>query len=141
MKIDRNRPIGKSGTPNKGGRPASGANEFSDSLRSQDSVEAAPLAGLGGVAPPAAVDSLMALQGTDDAQDRRRQAKARAEEILDRLDELRHLILTGVVPKSRLEELARIARSQRAVVDDPDLAELLDHIDLRAQVEVAKLVS
>jgi hypothetical protein len=36
-------------------------------------------------------------------------------------------------------ELSRLARARRADVDDPRLVEVLDEIELRAEVELAKL--
>jgi hypothetical protein len=58
--------------------------------------------------------------------------------MLSELEALRDGLLDDDVPVHRLEALAALARSQRAEVDDPDLAQLLDEIDLRVQVELAK---
>jgi len=59
--------------------------------------------------------------------------------MLDRLDDIRLGLLTGTVSKERLSELSRLARVRRAEVDDPRLVEVLDEIELRAEVELAKL--
>jgi hypothetical protein len=59
--------------------------------------------------------------------------------MLDRLDEIRLGLLSGAVSKERLVELSRLARARRADVDDPRLVEVLDEIELRAEVELAKL--
>ncbi len=104
-----------------------------------DAAERAPVAGTGAAAPVGSIDALLAMQPEDDATARRRQARARAGEILDRLEDLRRGLLDGVVPRHRLEELVRLTRTRRGAIDDPRLAELLDEIDLRAQVELAKL--
>jgi hypothetical protein len=45
------------------------------------------------------------------------------------------------MPRERLADLARMAQAARAEVDDPHLAAVLDEIDLRAAVELAKLES
>jgi hypothetical protein len=63
----------------------------------------------------------------------------RGSTLLDRLDELRLGLLAGVLPRERLDELARIARTARDSVDDPGLSLILDDIDLRVAVELAKL--
>jgi hypothetical protein len=60
-------------------------------------------------------------------------------DILDRLEEIRDQILTGAVSKSRLENLALTLRQRRESVDDPQLVALIDEIELRAEVELAKL--
>ncbi|MEX0815276.1 MAG: flagellar assembly protein FliX [Dongiaceae bacterium] len=52
---------------------------------------------------------------------------------------MRHGLLAGAIPLAGLEDLARVLRAHRGDVDDPRLADLLDHIDLRAAVELAKL--
>jgi hypothetical protein len=62
----------------------------------------------------------------------------RAETLLDRLDELRHGLLMGTLGRAQLHELGRLVRLQRDAVDDPGLIAVLDDIDLRAQVELAK---
>ncbi|WP_114391700.1 flagellar assembly protein FliX [Oleisolibacter albus] len=85
------------------------------------------------------INPLFALQEVDDALSGRRKARQRAEDILDRLDELRLGLLTGSFPREKLHDLVRLVQARRAEVDDPRLQEILDEIDLRAQVEIAKL--
>ena len=52
---------------------------------------------------------------------------------------IRHALLSGGLPESRLNALSQVVQSRREEVDDPRLVEILDEIDLRAQVELAKL--
>ncbi|NQV57141.1 MAG: flagellar assembly protein FliX [Rhodospirillales bacterium] len=61
------------------------------------------------------------------------------EDLLDRLEEIRDQILMGEVSNERLENLANLLRTKRAQVDDPALIALIDEIELRAAVEIAKL--
>ena len=84
------------------------------------------------------IDQLVGLQEVDDALSQRRRANQHGGEILDRLDELRLQILEGRLSKERLMQLARAVSARRASVMDPHLIEILDEIDLRAQVEIAK---
>ncbi len=58
--------------------------------------------------------------------------------MLSELEGLVHGLLDDDVPSERLEALAALAKSERADVDDPELTQLLDEIDLRVQVELAK---
>jgi len=71
-------------------------------------------------------------------EERQKRAK-RGAEILDRLEEVRRGLLAGVIPKDRLAELARIVREKRERGADPVISRLLDEIELRAEVELAKL--
>lgn len=59
--------------------------------------------------------------------------------MLDLLDDVRHGLLRGAIPVSKLESLLTAVRNQRDHVDDPRLAEILDEIEVRAAVELAKL--
>ena len=89
----------------------------------------------------AGVESIFAAQTVTDSTDpeaRRRMAQ-RGEEILARLDELRHGLLLGSVSKERLLDIARMVRQKRETGADPRLSAILDEIELRAQVELAKL--
>lgn len=86
------------------------------------------------------INPLFALQEVDDAlSGKKRKARARGEDILDRLDEIRLGLLMGTIPLEKLHELTRILQNRIGDLEDPHLQELLDEIDLRAQVEIAKL--
>jgi len=85
------------------------------------------------------LDALLSLQELPDALAGRRRAVQRGSSLLDRLEDLRLGLLAGIVPRERLQQLAELAQSARDGVDDPRLAELLDQIDLRVAVELAKL--
>jgi hypothetical protein len=45
----------------------------------------------------------------------------------------------GTIPMAKLEALAQLVRAKREQIDDPKLIEILDEIELRAAVELAKL--
>lgn len=89
------------------------------------------------------IDALLAVQAADGAMEReaRRHLIQRGEDILDQLDEVRHGLLMGLIPKDKLTALAQMVRSRRDNVADPRLATVLDEIELRAEVELAKLGS
>ncbi len=138
MKIEGSNPL--RGTAVKRGMAGKGAcrTDFADALDGGRDAATSP-AGVTATAPIASVDALIAVQSADDPVADRGKAHARAAELLDRLDELRADLLLGRVSRQRLGLLADLVRARRATVDDPKLAEVLDEIDLRAQVELAKL--
>ena len=93
---------------------------------------------------PAAVggiDALLATQAVGDALDgeQRQRLIKYGDDILDKLDEIRHGLLMGTISKEKLIYLAQMVRSRRDSAVDPRLAHILDEIELRAEVELAKL--
>jgi hypothetical protein len=66
-------------------------------------------------------------------------AARRGRDMLDLLDEVRAGMLDGQVSRSTLNSLMALVSVQREDFVDPHLAEVLDEIDLRARVELAKL--
>ncbi len=96
-----------------------------------------------GVEPSAvsAVNSVFSVQESSDATGHpsRAIAKQYGDEILDRLDDLRKDILFGAVPKDKLALIAQKMRAKRQQSDDPKLNAIIDEIELRAEVEIAKL--
>jgi hypothetical protein len=101
--------------------------------------EVSSVSGISTTSPLAGVTGVLALQEVDDATARASKGKQRAQEMLEKLDEIRLALLAGELTADRIVGLARVVQSRRAQVDDPRLAEVLDEIDLRAQVELAKL--
>jgi len=91
--------------------------------------------------PAGRIDALLSVQEADDATEGKKHARAqvRAEDMLDQLELLRLGLLTGVIPERHLNDLSRVIESHRENIVDPDLMQILDEIDLRAQVELAKL--
>ena len=71
--------------------------------------------------------------------ERRKRAAARGGRLLDALDELKIGLLEGTLPRAAVERLAREAREQRTLTDDPGLDAILGEIETRAAVEMAKL--
>ncbi|NBR29945.1 MAG: hypothetical protein EBT83_16285 [Betaproteobacteria bacterium] len=58
---------------------------------------------------------------------------------LDALEQLRDGLLSGSLPVATLRNLERMVAQERALVSDPKLNAVLDDIELRAAVELAKL--
>lgn len=97
--------------------------------------------GPSGMAQTQIVGAVLGAQEVGDSTSERSNGKARqrAEEMLERLEELRTGIVTGRVSRGRLMELAQMARSRREAGADPKLLEIVGEIELRAEVELAKL--
>jgi hypothetical protein len=92
-----------------------------------------------GPAVVGSLDALVALQGIDDARERRRKAVRRGTEMLDILDDLKIALLSGQMPPAKVARLRAIVDRLDAGDAEPELRDLLREIDLRARVELAKL--
>ncbi|CAN5272914.1 flagellar assembly regulator FliX [soil metagenome] len=129
---------GPSGPTSAGGaRPSQAAAGFSLSSTSAPTSVSATTAASSASAL-AGVSALMALQGVETATERRRRAIRRGGGLLDRLDELKLAMLSGEAGEGALERLAHMLREERPSAEDDGLNGLLDQIDLRAAVEMAK---
>jgi hypothetical protein len=85
------------------------------------------------------MDALLALQDVGGPLERKRRAVGRAGRMLDVLDEVKVALLDGELSGADLERLRRAIRDERAGTDDPALEAVLDEVELRAAVELAKL--
>ena len=87
------------------------------------------------------IDALLAVQGAEDPTERaaRSRMQARSEKILDELEKVRMAMLSGTLTLGHMVEIADVIASHRERVQDPVLTDIMDEIDLRAQVELAKM--
>ncbi len=92
-----------------------------------------------GARPAAAVDVMFAGQQVEGDADDDSNAKRRGHSMLEMLEELRRDMLTGVVDRSHLNRLSALVTEQSGAAVDPRLRGVLDEIELRAAVELAKL--
>lgn len=99
---------------------------------------AAAAARTGPAAAVSSLDALIALQEAPGPTERRRRAMVRAGRLLDVLDALKLDLLDGRVSPDALHRLRRLVREERAGTEDMGLEGLLDQIDARAAVELAK---
>jgi hypothetical protein len=108
---------------------------FSEHLRSDEPAAPGRTATAGHIAR---IDALLALQELPDALSGRRRAVKRGQNLLDRLDDIRHGLLLGQIPLGRLQALAQALRTEREVCEEKRLAELIEEIELRCLVELEK---
>ncbi|MBV9509042.1 MAG: flagellar assembly protein FliX [Caulobacteraceae bacterium] len=131
-------PTGAQGAAAPRGAARPGESGFS--LESAGSAsEAAPAGALSAAASVSSLDVLLALQEVGGPLEKRRKAVRRAGRLLDVLDEVKLALLDGALPPAALDRLLAAIREERPGADDPKLESLLDEIETRAQVELAKL--
>jgi hypothetical protein len=85
------------------------------------------------------VEALLALQDVGGPLEGKRRAVRRAGRILDVLDQIKVGLLEGELGSADLDRLSRAIRDERDRTEDPALEAVLDEIELRAAVEMAKL--
>jgi hypothetical protein len=105
-----------------------------------DADESAASAPVSRPAPVNTLDTLLALQAAEgSSEEASKRARKRASDLLDHLDKVKIGLLTGELPRGTLQQLSQTISTHRSQIMDPKLTEILDEIDLRAQVELAKL--
>lgn len=100
--------------------------------------EAAPAAAAQSIAK---IDVLLAVQGTEDPAQgaARKRMQMRAQSVLKELEKIRISLLAGNMTVGHVIDIADVIASHRERISDPGLVSILDEIDLRAQIEIAKM--
>jgi hypothetical protein len=138
MKVTSTSGAGSLGSARGAARPSGGQGGFalpvvSGAGASSDVARSSGVSGVG------SLDALIALQDVGGPLERRRRAVGRAGRILDVLDEVKVALIDGEVSGPALDRLLRAVREERMSTEDGRLEGLLDEIETRAAVELAKL--
>ena len=132
-----------SGTKTAARRLSGDAKAFADLLTASTSGAAA----MDEVGEASGINPLLSLQEVNpvaERQARRRKSLAYAEDLVKQLEGVRDALLSGQLPISTIQRLQQLVNNRRLTLgagglDDPKLQEVLDEIELRARVEMAKL--
>lgn len=115
---------------------ASSAGTFSELL---DAAATEGPSGPTGITGTAALGNLLALQEISEEERKRERLVKKGKTMLDSLDRLRSQLLIGEIPSHMLVELAQNLSQQKEGVVDPGLLSVIEDIELRVAVELAKL--
>jgi hypothetical protein len=139
MKITEYSPINKTGSTakKKGVSSASDGNFFG--LLSANETESASSTPAASDVTAASMDALLALQEIPDNELAKRQAVEEGKGALETLERLRLDLLSGNISASILSKLSDISSLKKQFADDKDLNSIIQDIELRAAVELAKL--
>jgi hypothetical protein len=85
------------------------------------------------------IDALIALQGVEDPLERRKRAVKRGRVALDALDELKIGLLGGAYTPATLARLQAAAAQLKLGSGNAELDAVLGEIELRVEVEIAKM--
>mgnify|MGYP001393284604 CR=1 FL=1 len=139
MKIEGPSGTNKTSSSKKTGKAgAVGSSSFGSMISSSESEAPAHAAAAGAIA---GIDALLMAQESEDPTERaaRKRMHERAEDLLGELDKIKIGMLTGTLSVGNLIDIADVVASHREKLKDPQLCALLDEIDLRAQIEIAKM--
>jgi hypothetical protein len=137
-KVGYTRPVGAARPVKKAGNVA--APGFADALAAAEGVGAVDgVEATASVSAVGALGSLLGAQEVDEREARKQKAVKRGRLTLDALSQLRDALLVGVLPYSTITRLENFVAQERAQADDPALMAILDEIEVRAAVELAKL--
>jgi hypothetical protein len=100
---------------------------------------ARPLDAAAGLRTVGGIEALLALQGIEDPIERRRHAVKRGRLALDALDELKIGFLGGALSSAILSRLQAAAAWLKQGSGDANLDAVLAEIELRVEVEIAKI--
>ena len=114
-------------------RAGGGGLSVDDGETSKPAAQTTSLRTIGGI------DALLALQGEDGPGERKRRAVKRGGTALDMLDELKVEVLAGTLGPSTLTRLRAATAGLRDGSGDPGLDTVLAEIELRVEVEIAKM--
>lgn len=136
MKIERMSSVRSSHVKRGERSEKSASGKFARQIGEQDSSPD-PVSGM---TPVQGIDALLAIQEVEDSTTGGRNARGRkwGGNVLDRLDAIRLGLLTGAIPMRELHDIVALVSLQRESAVDPGLQQILDEIELRARVELAK---
>ncbi len=104
-----------------------------------DIDESQPSNAMSGTAPITSVNSLLSLQEMPTATEARSKGIKQAEGLIEHLEAIRHGLLLGQISKKRLQDIVKALEIQREKNLDPELVQIINDIELRAKIELAKL--
>lgn len=119
---------------------AAGGAAFADALSQAGSSSASSsIDAPASVAVTSGIGVLLGAQEVTEEEINRRKSLKRGRLTLEALENLRDALLTGRLPITSLRQLEELVRDERILTADPRLNDVLDDIEVRAAVELAKL--
>lgn len=126
--------------PTTTARKSGGANasaSFSSFLSSASATSSTSAASE--VSSTAALSSLLALQEISEEERKRERLVKQGKDMLDSLERLRQQLLMGEIPAHTMRDLSQKLSEEKQAISDPRLMLVIEDIELRLAVELAKL--
>jgi hypothetical protein len=143
MKITDYAPLGKTSAASKkrnvSSTSSSADGDFLGLLATEETEGVSALAAASDIQSVTSMDGLLSLQEMPEDEIKKRRAVQESKGALEALETLRLALLTGNIPEHLLHTLTKVVAIQKQRVDDPHLMSIIEDIELRAAVELAKL--
>lgn len=120
-------------------KKTSSSGDFSAYLK--DVIKTAPEA-VSGVGAVNVTDAIFAAQmvGEEEERELRKKQVERGKSLLEKLEEIRDGLLRGYLSKDRLMNIAQFVHERKMEAQDDRLNDIIEEIELRVEVELAKLM-
>ena len=138
MKISEYSPVSKSSAAGRKKSVYNTGGDFIGLIDDSEEVGGASSLSSASDTVPVSMNALLALQEMPDEEVTKRKLVQEGEEAVDKLENLRMALLSGNVPYNLMNSLRGFV-SQGRQVSDPRLKSIINDIELRAAVEVAKI--
>lgn len=125
-------------TQSKSAKKATLGENFADYLKSGKVIDNQVQA----TSAMTSADAIFAAQMIDGDEEKQKRYKLvkKGKILLENLEEIRNALLKGEIDKSRLIEISRFVKQKDNDCDDERLKEIMQEIELRVEVELAKLM-
>ncbi len=120
-------------------KKSSGGESFSVYLNETMKPQSTPVNGGTGINIADAIFATQMVEGEEEREIRKKLLK-RGQTLLEKLEEIRDGLLLGYISRDKLIEISRLVKDNRYRTEDSRLQEILDEIELRVEVELAKLM-
>ena len=124
-----------SGKAKKTGSGDSFSLYLKESMKSSNS----PVGGTSNISIADAIFATQMVNGEEEREIKKKMLK-RGATLLEKLEEIRDGLLMGYISRDKLIEISRFVKDQRINTEDEQLSSLIGEIELRVEVELAKLM-
>lgn len=120
-------------------KKSGGSSNFSSYLTSGVSEQNQSIGGTPTISVANAIFSTQ-MVGSEEEKEIRKHLVKRSETLIDKLEEIRDGLLAGYISKDKMIEISRFVKERRLNTEDDRLKSIIEEIELRVEVELAKLM-
>lgn len=123
---------------NKSAKRSGDGPSFSSFLNQTAKTQNNAVSGVSNISVTDAIFAAQMVSGEEEREIRKKLVK-RGSQLIDKLEEIRDALLLGYIETDKLIDISRMIKEKQADTNDERLKELMSEIELRVEVELAKL--